>query len=347
MVQGQGQLNATENLKQTLITNKTFIVLSFAVVMIIFLLIYVSSQLNLQKNNCSKLSVQSNSSVLSITKSNLDVRGQLNEHFIKTAYNCCCTGQFKNDYVDLCGLKNCASNGVRALDFQIYSLNDKPIISASSVVSNKYKEMYNYIDFFDAIMSTRKWFVDDQSNVNSQDPLILIFRLYTQNSKVYNMMADSINNIFGYASPMSNMIYILPQNKTLDQATLSSLIQKVVIIVDPTYGDPTAFHNSKLTNYVSMVTGNTLTNHMYRESTLLSTLSVGITSGNKTDVSNNLTILYPDLQISQTNYDFVRTGISNNITFIGMNFQYSDVYLKQYNKIFASCAFLKKSSFQK
>jgi hypothetical protein len=344
MVQGQ---SATDSLKETLLSNKTLIVISFAVVMIVFLLIYISSQLNLQKNNCSKLSIRPNSSVLSINNSNLDIRTGLNEYFVKTAYNCCCTGQFKNDYVDLCALKNCASNGVRALDFQIYSLNDKPIISASSVVSNKYKEMYNYIDFFDGIMSTRKWFVDDQSNVNSEDPLFLIFRLYTQNSKVYTMMGDAINHVFGYASPLSNMIYILPQNKSLDQIGLSNLIRKVVIIIDPTYGDPTSFHNSKLANYTSMVTGNSLTNHMYRESTLLSTLSVGITSGNKIDVSNNLTILYPDLQINQNNYDFVRTGMSNNITFIGMNFQYSDVFLKQYNKLFASCAFLKKSSFQK
>ena len=33
---------------------------------------------------------------------------KLKDFYVKTAYNSCATGKFKNDYVDLCALNNCA-----------------------------------------------------------------------------------------------------------------------------------------------------------------------------------------------------------------------------------------------
>ena len=60
-------------------------------------------------------------------------------------------------------------------------------------------------------------------------------------------------------------------------------------------------------------------------------------------MSNNLCILYPDLQPNKNNYDFVTSGIFNYLSFIGMNFQYKDQFLIQYNTtFFNSCAFVKK-----
>ena len=49
---------------------------------------------------------------------------QVRDFYIKTAYNCCCSGKFKNDYVDLCSLDVVNAYGVRALDFQIYSKDE-------------------------------------------------------------------------------------------------------------------------------------------------------------------------------------------------------------------------------
>ena len=327
---------------KSILSNKTYIILFFVICIIIGILVYISNQLNLKYKNCSGLSKQPNTNVLSITKTpNFKLNSPLNQFFIKTAYNCCCVGNFKNDYVDVCALKNCASYGVRALDFQIYSLNDKPIVSASSVSSNKYKEIYNYINFFDVLTYVRKFFVDDSTNANCKDPLFLIFRLQTTNSPVYDMMGQALNEVFGYSSPMSNMIYILPGNKTLDTTLISSLMQKVVIIVDPSYGDKTAFENSKLNNYTSLITGISL-NNIYRESTILGVVAVNRSSGKITDLSNNLTIVYPDLRPNKNNYDFVTSGIFNYVSFIGMNFQYTDQFLLEYNTFFKLCAFIDK-----
>jgi hypothetical protein len=48
-------------------------------------------------------------------------------------------------------------------------------------------------------------------------------------------------------------------------------------------------------------------------------------------------------------YDFVTTGIFNKITFIGMNFQYYDQYLSEYNgtSFFSTSAFLDKTKLLK
>lgn len=332
------------SISETITSNKTYIILFFVIMIILGILVYISNQLNLKYTNCSQLSKSPNTSVISIEDTkNFNKDTQLKDYFIKTAYNCCCVGNFKNDYVDTCALKNCASYGVRALDFQIYSLNNKPIVSASSVISNQYKEIYNYIKFYDAINFVRKFFVDDGTNANYKDPLFLIFRLHTTNAPVYDMMAQALNQVFGYASPMSNMIYMLPSNTKLDNTMLSSLMKRVVIIVDPSYGDKVAFANSKLSAFTSMVTGVSMDNNIHRESSLLGVIAVNRTNGYITDVSNNLCFLYPDLQPNKNNYDFITSGIFNCVSFIAMNFQYKDQFLLEYNKtFFGSCAFIHK-----
>jgi hypothetical protein len=292
---------------------------------------------------CSKLSAQSNNKVKSILNQQkmIDTKNTLNKFFIKTAYNCCCIGNFKNDYVDACALKNCASYGVRALDFQIYSLNNTPIISASSVKSTQYKEIYNHLSFYTAMKSVRQYFIDDSTNINRTDPLFLIFRLYSTNGDIYNMMAKTLNEVFGYASSLSNIIHI--STSELDKTSLSKLNNKVVIIVDPSYGNDAAFKNSKLYEFASMIISGT--NHIYREQELMSSLS----SSTGDSLSKNLTILYPNLQSNNNNFDFITSGIFNSISFIGMNFQYYDQYLSEYNgtKFFSTSAFLDKEKLLK
>ena len=162
----------------------------------------------------------------------------------------------------------------------------------------------------------------------------------TTNATIYNMMAQALDEVYGYSSPLSNMIYILPSNTELSNVKLSDLNQKVVIIIDTSYGDPNTFENSKLNNYAAMVTGKSLSQQLYRETNLLSLIHSK--SNSKTDISNNLTILYPNIQQNKINYDFTTSGIFNYVSFIGMNFQSSDKHLSEYNNIFSASAFLYK-----
>jgi hypothetical protein len=99
-----------------------------------------------------------------------------------------------------------------------------------------------------------------------------------------------------------------------------------------------------LTNFTALGTGVSTNNQIHREASLLGVIAVNRTNGYTTDMSNNLCILYPDLQPNKNNYDFVTSGIFNYVSFIGMNFQYTDQYLLEYNntKFFKGCAFIDK-----
>jgi hypothetical protein len=157
-------------------------------------------------------------------------------------------------------------------------------------------------------------------------------------------MGDVLNEMFGYANVgEGNRIYIKGVNETLDQIVLSKLMRKVIIIVDATHGDPAKFNSSKLHLYTTMNLG-TQTNNIYREDDIVNTIAHD--SNKFIKVNKNLNILYPNLEYSNSNYDFVTSGINNGISFIGMNFQKNDIYLKEYNNslFFNNYAFIEKSA---
>lgn len=324
------------NPKEILEKYKTYISIFFIIAIIVVLLFYITSKTNLKQVNCRRIEHNKQLNLSSMSDSD----EKLNNFFIKTAYNCCCTGNFKNDYVDLCSLKNCATQGVRALDFQIYSLNNKPVISASSVKTNKYKEIYNYLEFYDTMLNIKRYFIDDPTtSSNNTDPLFLIFRLYSTNQKIYDDMGDALNNIFGFANSMGNLIYIAPPGITLDNESLNNLRNKVIIIVDPANGDPPKFESSKL-NWINSLTVGTGTNNAYNEKDSL----INVSSIHE-NAQSNLTFLYPEISYISSNYDFVTTGIFNYISFICMSFQTNDKWLTNYNSkdFFGSNAFISKT----
>jgi len=172
----------------------------------------------------------------------------LNKVSVKTAYNCCCTGDFKNDYVDTCALVNCAKQGVRALDFTIYSLHGEPVISASTLPSRKYKEMYNSLPFSKTMSQVKQMFMYDTANcTNIKDPLFLIFRIQSANLNIYNKIADILQSVFGYSNADGDKIY---KNKSIETENISALMGKVIICVDTT--GLTGYENSTLSNIPSL-----------------------------------------------------------------------------------------------
>jgi hypothetical protein len=90
------------------------------------------------------------------------------------------------------------------------------------------------------------------------------------------------------------------------------------------------FANSKLSNITSLQLGNSINNQIIRESDMVSS----ILNGSNNNFQNNLNILYPDINTTSLNYDYVTTGINTGIQFIGMNAQTYDIYLDKYNKYF-------------
>ena len=120
------------------------------------------------------------------------MQSQIKRLYIKTAYNCCAIGDFKNTFVSLCALKEVIRQGVRGLDFEIYSVNDMPVVCASSVNNKTIKETYNSIPFEQVISTLVNNALGESAGTtcpNPEDPLILHLRIMSDNVKIYNKIA--------------------------------------------------------------------------------------------------------------------------------------------------------------
>lgn len=296
-------------------------------VLLFFVLLYVFLMVRKQDYNC-KL-IQSYPYQTMNTLTNEVLQTPLNKTSVKTAYNCCCTGDFKNDYVDSCALMNCAKQGVRALDFTVYSLHGEPVIAAATIGSKRYKEMYNSLPFSKTMSQVKQMFLYDSVNCsNITDPLFLIFRIQSSNINIYSKMGDILTSVFGDGNASGNKLYKPTDQQPLDTELISNLKGKVIILVDIT--GLTGFENSKLFPITALQLG-TISNQIYRESEAYDLLETGV---NANDTYIN--VLYPDYQSKSINYDFNTVGLKQHFQFIGLNFQMNDVYLDGYNKMFTS-----------
>ena len=118
---------------------------------------------------------------------------------IKTAYNCCAVNTFKNSWVSECALIHCIKAGARCLDFEIYSMNDSPVIGFSSRENNlNIKESFNKIDLHKAMnIINNKAFDPEITNECGNFPVIVNLRLKTKNVKVYDKIAKILYASFG------------------------------------------------------------------------------------------------------------------------------------------------------
>jgi hypothetical protein len=317
---------------QNIFSNSSLISLLMTIIIIIFVFSYIYNTLNKRRYNCNILDKDSNHySIIEVPNDNTHNNATLKEYHIKTAYNACCAGNLKNDYVDNCALSHCVKFGVRALDFQIYSKNNKPIISASSLSNEsnnfKYKELYNSLDFAETMSFVKTNFTDPSvtSNKNSEDPLFLIFRLYTNKVNTLDQMCDLLINTF------KQNIYSNYSNTPIDDLTMQEARGKVFILIDPT--GCSNYSKSKLRNICSLQLG-TITNKIHRQSNVISNIdTLTLTNSNSTSIygyDNYLNVVYPDLNGDALNYDSITSGINLGIQFIGMNYQINDEYLNQF-----------------
>jgi hypothetical protein len=172
---------------------------------------------------------------------------------------------------------------------------------------------------------------------NINDPLFLIFRIQSLLKNTYDEMARVLNSTFGGASLYGNMIfYIKSVDPPLQSVLLKELVKRVVIIIDITGVQKHLYSKSKLSIMSALNVGNG-ENIIYREGDLIQQ----DTSSMKN--TENLSILYPNFSNSSNNFDF-RIGLDQKINFIGLSFQDDDGYLNEYNKIFATSAFIDVNS---
>ena len=124
-----------------------YIVLALCGLIVIMMIFWLYNKSILNQVNCNKMNkiYKDAAKIHSFNPENADFKYNLRDYYIKTAYNACSAGQFKNDFVNICALKNCIKQGARCLDFEVYSVGNEPVVATSSVDDYSVKETYNSV----------------------------------------------------------------------------------------------------------------------------------------------------------------------------------------------------------
>ena len=293
------------------------------VLMMMVIVVGIYSKVSLDSANCD--AIQSAPAKL---RSSFDISfNQLRDCYVKTAYNACASGQFKNDFMNICALKNVIKQGARCIDFQIYSLDNEPVIAASSVNDYTIKETYNSVKFSDALTFILENAFDFDECPNPGDPIILHLRIMSNNIAMYDKMALMISEILTDKLLGPEYSYTRNGNK-LGQTILGALMGKVIIIVD---NSNPLFESTKLGELVNMASGSQYMQLLRYNTDVKYCANIDELI---TYTSSNMTIVIPELSISNSNQN-AQLAWDYGCQFVGMSFQNLDSSMKNYNSMFA------------
>jgi len=302
------------------------IALAIALAVMIYLFV---SKVNLKQNEINSTYTTPNNVIKTLTtlaNPSVDVNTMpLRNFYIKTALNCCCLGEWKNNYVDTVALKSAIAQGYRCLDFEIYSEGNKPVVAASTKSSFYYKETYNSILFLDA-MTTLSQNAFTQAP-NSTDPLFINLRIKSNNTKIIPDIVDAIHNQFGDKLLGADYNYLYGGNN-LGQTPISVLMSKVIIIADLT--NPMCTDKDlPLFQIINFGSNSPFLHLLQYEMGVKNTPDMdALIDYNK----KNMSIVLPDDPFKE-NINF-NVASALGCQFIGMMPQLKDINLEIYNKAF-------------
>jgi hypothetical protein len=218
----------TEMKESTVVVLLVSITLLFILIAIIYYF-YYSGLRSRQCKNMNDVYGELNGKIKSIDDSDL-FNYAFRDYYIKSAYNCCSGGSYKNDFVDTCNIKSILKQGVRGLDFEIFSIDDKPVVATSTSDSYYVKETFNYIYFGDVMNIIRDYAFATSTAPNALDPIIIHLRIKSTNQDMYKNFAILLKNYENILMPKDYGFEYYGQNfGTVD---IRKLKGKVVIIVE-------------------------------------------------------------------------------------------------------------------
>jgi hypothetical protein len=230
---------------------QSYMIMAFiGIILIIFIgyMIYLSRLQNATCDYMNSLYPSVDGYIRPITSSDPDCSGNLFDYYIKTAYNACSGSSYKNDFVNICNLKAVIKQGVRCLDFEVYSVNDQPVVSTSTSDSYYVKETFNSVNLGSVMDTIRNYAFSGSTCPNPTDPILIHLRCKSNNQKMYSNLA----NIFkSNTDIMLGPGYSYEASGTnLGNTPLMSLQNKVILIMDRS--NPAFIENEDLLEYVNL-----------------------------------------------------------------------------------------------
>lgn len=324
--------NTSETIKNTLSANQSYtgnIVMYFILLCLIGVVIYYNIYYNNYIKSKCKLIQRVYKDFAKLTSINPDdpkyKNNKLRDYYIKTAYNCCALGDFKNTYVDLCALDNVLKQGVRCLDFEVYSLKGKPVVAVSSTDEYYIKESFNSIYLGDVLDHINNYAFSGSKCPNSKDPLILHFRIKSKNKPMYDSMAELIQTKL--SSRLLPPSYGNENNgNNLTSENISEFMGKIIISVDKV--NP-IFEDTKLKE-ITNIASNSIFMRALRDDDVKFTPDFDeLIEFNK----KNITISMPNLSSTDDNIE-AAVHMRYGCQCIAMNYQNYDEHLEFIDSFF-------------
>jgi Phosphatidylinositol-specific phospholipase C, X domain len=318
------------NLKDDFVSRMIYCMILFIIILMLSYYLYLR---NLESRECSFMNglySKIDGNIRSINSNDPQCGYTLKDYYIKTAYNSCSGGSYKNDFVDICNLKSILNQGVRGIDLEIYSLNDQPIVSTSTDESYFIKETYNSVKFSDVMYTIQNYAFSNSTCPNPNDPIILHLRIKSTNQNMYTNLAnllESYNNILlGKDYSYEN------HNTNLGNTPLLKLAGKIVIVVDR---QNTSFlENKNFLEYVNMTS-----NSMFMRALPYNSIKQSHDVNELIDFNRkNMTICIPDVGIDPPNISgmLVRT---TGTQMPAMRYQKIDAFLEENTSFFDTAGY--------
>lgn len=305
-----------------------YVVLGLCGLLIAMVLFWIYNKSTLNKRNCTNMEklYPEVAQIRTINTDQPNFQHNLRDYYIKTAYNACSPGEFKNDFVNICALKSIIGQGARCLDFEIYSVNNEPVVSTSAVDDFTVKETYNSVKWSDVCTTIRDYAFSGATCPNPGDPLIIHLRLMSKNKPMYSKMATIFETTLN--SRLLGPKYSYENHgRNLGQEPIKNLMGKIVVIADRSNA---LFEDTELDEYVNLASNSVFMRGVrYTQGVKYTPDMNELIEFNK----KNMTIVLPDLNQNDPNYAFSLTQ-KTGCQFSAFSFQNFDANMEYYDLFF-------------
>jgi hypothetical protein len=227
---------STERLKRLASNTRivSIFVLLIVVIAVISIVAYIRTQQAKPSKNANRMEeiLKNNPPKMSsFNVDNAEYKHKLRDYRILTSFNSCCGGSKINDYVSKEALENVIRMGARCLDFEIYNVNNMPVVAASTEKSVFIKQTYNSLPFAEVMKMVGEMAFANRYAPNHREPLFINLRIKSNQREIYDQIAKDIQQSIGK--------YLLParfgnenRGEDLGKDALAAFMNSAIIIVD-------------------------------------------------------------------------------------------------------------------
>lgn len=331
--------NTLKNLNEGFVS---YMILAMILTILFIVITYIIRITQLNKTECNFMNTlypSINGNISPITSGVADLSGNLYDYYVKTAYNACSGGSYKNDVVDICNLKAVIKQGVRCLDFEIYSIDNSPVVSTSTSESFYVKETFNSVPFASVMKTIQDYAMGSPGTTtssasltcpNSSDPLIIHLRFKSNNQQMYSKLAEIFKQ---YQSYMLDGTYSYENHgRNIGVMPLLNFQNKIILIVDK--NNNSFLDNTDFMEFVNLTSSSVFMRaYPYHEVSNVQDI-VELTTYNKTAT----TIVLPDNGVNPANPSGMLSR-EMGCQMVAMRYQYVDALLEENTAFFNRCGY--------